>query len=219
MLQLRQRNTYRGNSLPPWMKPQASFNVHDDLPNMLDSSLTQELGSTVVQIIKGSRQRAHAMLDAAFQALSLTKEGEDAFMKIGQALDSINHQQLASKSRLPVIRSQEQVNVNGSVYHHNHSTCCVSEPLLNDPSGPKIHNYTDKFDTEIPSELITSCVATLIMIQTCTERQYPPADVAQILDSAINGLHPCCPPNLPIYREIQMCMGRIKTQILALIPT
>nr|KYP74331.1 Lin-9 isogeny [Cajanus cajan] len=54
---------------------------------------------------------------------------------------------------------------------------------------------------------------------TCTERQYPPADVAQILDSAVTSLHPCCPRNLPIYREIQMCMGRIKTQILALIPT
>jgi len=67
MLQLRQRNTYRGNSLPPWMKPQTSFNVHDDLPNMLDSSLTQELGSTVVQIIKGSRSRSHAMVDAAFK--------------------------------------------------------------------------------------------------------------------------------------------------------
>lgn len=103
--------------------------------------------------------------DAIIQALSLTKEDEDAFEKIGQALDSINHQQLAPKSRLPVIKCQDQVNVNGSFCHHNHPTYCVSEPLLNDPSGPKLHNYSDKFDTEIPSELITSCVATLIMIQ------------------------------------------------------
>lgn len=56
-------------------------------------------------------------------------------------------------------------------------------------------------------------------MQTCTERQYPPADVAQILDSAVTSLHPSCPQNLPIYREIEMCMGRIKTQILALVPT
>ncbi|XP_061337996.1 protein ALWAYS EARLY 2-like isoform X2 [Gastrolobium bilobum] len=217
MLRLRQRNTYTGNSLPPWMKPQTSFSVHDNLPSMLDNSLAQELGSTVIDIIKGSRLRAHAMVDAAFQALSLTKEGEDAFTRIGQALDSIDHQQLAFKSRLPMIRSQEQVN--GSFYHHNRSTCCASDPLLNDASGPKQHNDSDKADIEIPSELITSCVATLIMIQTCTERQYPPADVAQILDSAVTSLHPCCPRNLPIYREIQMCMGRIKTQILALIPT
>ncbi|XWS64535.1 hypothetical protein CRYUN_Cryun05aG0012400 [Craigia yunnanensis] len=66
---------------------------------------------------------------------------------------------------------------------------------------------------------MTSCVATLLMIQICTERQYPPADVALIIDSAVTSLHPCCPQNLPIYLEIQTCMGRIKTQILALIPT
>ncbi|KAJ1387432.1 DIRP domain [Sesbania bispinosa] len=223
MLQLRQRNTYTGNSSPPWMKPQSNFNVHDDLPGVLDSSLAQKFGSTVIEIIKGSRLRAHAMVEAAFQAIAVLscivfdKEGEDAFTRIGQALDCIDYQRLASKSRLPVIRSQDQVN--GSFYYHNQSTSCASEALLNDASGPKLLNDSNKVNAEIPSELITSCVATLIMIQTCSERQYPPADVAQILDSAVTSLHPCCPQNLPIYREIQMCMGRIKTQILALIPT
>lgn len=56
-------------------------------------------------------------------------------------------------------------------------------------------------------------------MQMCTERQYPPADVVQMLDSAFTKLHPQCPQNLPIYREIQMCMGRVKTQILALVPS
>ncbi|OIW13567.1 hypothetical protein TanjilG_29308 [Lupinus angustifolius] len=210
LLQLRQHNSYIGNYLPPWMKPPVSFDVLDGLPSAsaLDSSLAQELGSTGIDIIKGSRLKAHAMVDAAFQALSSMKESEDGFMKIGKTLDSINHQPLATNSRLPVFRSQEQVN--GS----------LSGPLPNDDApGPKLHHDSVKVDTQIPSELITSCVATLIMIQNCTERQYPPADVAQIIDSAVTSLHPCCPQNLPIYREIQMCMGRIKTQILALIPT
>ncbi|KEH43078.1 protein ALWAYS EARLY 2 isoform X3 [Medicago truncatula] len=218
MLQLRQRNTYTETSLPPWMKPKANFEGHDDLPNMLDSSMTQESRSTVIEIIKGSRLQAHAMLDAAFQAWSqATKEGKDAITKIGQALDSIDYQQLSSKYRSPVIRSQDQVN--GSYYHANQSTCRASEPLLNDASGLKLHKDSDEVEIEIPFELITSCVATLTMIQSCTERQYPPADVAQILDSAVTSLQPCDTRNLPIYREIQMCMGRIKTQILALIPT
>ncbi|CAL0316565.1 unnamed protein product [Lupinus luteus] len=217
MVHLRQRNTYTGNSLTPWLKPQVSFNDHDNLPGMLDSSLPQELGSTVNEIIKGSRLSANAMVDAAFQALSSTKEDEDAFMRIGQALDSIDYQQLASNTRLPLIRSHEQVN--GSSYHHNQSTGCVSVPLLNDASDPKLHNDSKKGYTEIPLELITSCVATLIMIQTCTERQYPPADVVQMLDSAVTSLQPCSPQNIPIFREIQMCIGRIKTQILALVPT
>ncbi|XP_057439379.1 protein ALWAYS EARLY 2-like isoform X2 [Lotus japonicus] len=216
LLHLRQRNTYTGDSLPPWMKPQVRFNVHDGLPSTLDSSLTQVLGSTVVEIIKGSRLKAHTMVDAAIQALSSTKEGEDAFVRIGQVLDCVDYQQLATNSRLPVIKSQEQVN--GSFDHQNRSFCCSSEPF-NDASGPKWHRDSNKVDIQIPSDLITSCVATLFMIQTCTERQYPPAEVAQILDSAVTSLHPCSPQNLPIYREIQMCMGRIKTQILALIPT
>ncbi|XP_057425539.1 protein ALWAYS EARLY 2-like isoform X2 [Lotus japonicus] len=214
-VQLRQRNTYTGNSLPPRMDPQASCNIHNHLSSALDSSLAQELGSTVIEIMKGSRLKAHAMVNAACQALSLTKEGEDAFVRIGQALDSIDYQRLASNSKLPVIRSQDQVN--GTYY--NRSIYCAPEPLLNDASGPKVHNDSDKVDMDVLSDLITSCVATLIMIQTCTERQYPPADVVQILDSAVTSLRPCCPQNFPIYREIQMCMGRIKTQILALIPT
>ncbi|KAE9598128.1 putative transcription factor MYB/SANT family [Lupinus albus] len=220
LLQLRQHNSYIGNYLPPWMKPPVSFNVLDGLPSTsaLDSSLAQELGSTGIDIIKGSRLKARAMVDAAFQGLSWMKEGEDGFMKIGKTLDSINHEPLATNSRLPVIRSQDQVN--GSFDYHNRSIFCSAEPLPNDDvPGPKLHHDSVKVDTQIPSELITSCVATLIMIQNCTERQYPPADVAQIIDSAVTSLHPCCPQNLPIYREIQMCMGRIKTQILALIPT
>ncbi|KAK7258877.1 hypothetical protein RIF29_24466 [Crotalaria pallida] len=217
LLHLRHHNTHIGNYLPPWTKPEASFNVLNGLPSTLDSSVTQEFGLPVIEIIKGSRLKARAMVDAAFQALSSTKEGEDAFMRIGQTLDSINHQQLATNSSLPVIRSQEQVN--GSLDYQNRSIIRKSEPLPEKTSGQKVLHDSVKADTQIPSELITSCVATLIMIQNCTERQYPPADVAQILDSAVTGLHPCCPQNLPIYREIQMCMGRIKTQILALIPT
>lgn len=103
------------------------------------------------------------LLYAIIQALSLTKEDEDAFTRIGQTLDSIDYQQSTSNSRLPVIRPQEQAN--GSFYHHNQSTCIASEPLLNDASGPKLLNDSNKLYPEIPSELITSCVATLFMIQ------------------------------------------------------
>jgi len=56
-------------------------------------------------------------------------------------------------------------------------------------------------------------------MQKCTERQFPPAVVAQVLDSAVKSLQPCCSQNLPIYAEIQKCMGIIRNQILALVPT
>ncbi|GFQ03980.1 protein always early 3 [Phtheirospermum japonicum] len=53
----------------------------------------------------------------------------------------------------------------------------------------------------------------------CTERQFPPSDVAQILDSAVTSLQPRSSQNLPVYTEIQKCMGIIRNQIMALIPT
>ncbi|KAI9084823.1 hypothetical protein K1719_033229 [Acacia pycnantha] len=49
---------------------------------------------------------------------------------------------------------------------------CRSDALPSDACFPKLQNDPTKLEL-IPSELIT-CVATLIMIQTCTERQYPP---------------------------------------------
>lgn len=74
-----------------------------------------------------------------------------------------------------------------------------------------------------------SCIVKLVLdlqilivaknMQKCTERQFPPSDVAQVLDSAVSSLQPCCPQNLPLYAEIQKCMGIIRSQILALIPT
>ncbi|XP_019179816.1 PREDICTED: protein ALWAYS EARLY 3-like isoform X2 [Ipomoea nil] len=74
-------------------------------------------------------------------------------------------------------------------------------------------------EADIPSELISRCVATFLMIQKCTEREFPPAGVAKILDSAVASLQPRCSQNLPVYTEIQKCIGVIKNQILALVPT
>uniref|UniRef100_A0A2P2QUT6 Uncharacterized protein n=1 Tax=Rhizophora mucronata TaxID=61149 RepID=A0A2P2QUT6_RHIMU len=57
------------------------------------------------------------------------------------------------------------------------------------------------------------------MIQKCTERQFPPSNVAQVLDSAVTSLKPCCSQNLPIYAEIQKCTSISRSQILALVPS
>ncbi|GAV63149.1 LOW QUALITY PROTEIN: DIRP domain-containing protein [Cephalotus follicularis] len=219
LLNLRQRNTHPGNPLSPWMKLPASATFLGGLTSSIDCSLaSQESGSGVVEIVKGSRLKAHRMVDAAIQAVSLVKEGEDAFMRIGAVLYSLDKRQQTSDNRVPVMRSPEQFN--GSLGRYNQLVCGTSEPMIASPaSPPDLYDDSVKNEALIPSELITSCVATLLMIQSCTERQYPPADVAQIIDSAVTSLHPCSLQNLPIYREIQMCMGRIKTQILALIPT
>uniref|UniRef100_A0A2P2J571 Uncharacterized protein n=1 Tax=Rhizophora mucronata TaxID=61149 RepID=A0A2P2J571_RHIMU len=216
---LRQHINYSGNTLPAWLKPPTKFGFPGSLPSFHESPFaSQESGSTVVELVRGSRSKAHTMVDAAFEAISSLKEGQDAFLRIGEALDSIDRRQKVSESKVQVTRSPEPIN--GSFRHHNQLISRESVSQVNDNAFmARSHDDSGKTEAAFPSELITSCVATLLMIQACTERQYPPADVAQMIDSAVTTLHPCCPQNHSVYREIQTCMGRIKTQILALIPT
>ncbi|KAG6394794.1 hypothetical protein SASPL_145384 [Salvia splendens] len=97
----------------------------------------------------------------------------------------------------------------------------VNGRLPSDDSSVPMESNSKAPDTEyqIPVDLISKCVATLLMIQKCTQRQFPPSDVAQILDSAVTSLQPGSSQNLPVYTEIQKCMGIIRNQIMALIPT
>uniref|UniRef100_A0A803KP52 SANT domain-containing protein n=1 Tax=Chenopodium quinoa TaxID=63459 RepID=A0A803KP52_CHEQI len=207
-------------SLPSWPHPTTeSVGLNGNMPCLNNSGIScQETASNVAEIVEGSKDKAQKMVDTATKAISIMKEGEDAFGRISEALDASCKSERATSCRTSMIPSSNAVR--GSLAHQNPLTSCASEPPLScdafteRPTDDSVSN-----DLQIPYDLITSCVATLLMIQTCTERQYPPAEVAQILDDAVTGLHPCCPQNLSIYREIQMCMGRIKTQILALVPT
>lgn len=79
------------------------------------------------------------------------KEGEDAFSRIGVALDSLGWQKPTPDS--------------GSTRQHQ-LTNTSSEPLLiGGASVPVFHHDSDASEAQIPSELITSCVATWLMIQ------------------------------------------------------
>ncbi|CAN4091711.1 unnamed protein product [Withania somnifera] len=153
------------------------------------TSRPQESGFLVNEIIESSKIKSRSMVDAAVQAMLSFTSKDNTTEKIEEAIDYVNE-------RIPLDDS-----------------CMPTPPDL------KSKNMSDRNEADIPSELITKCVATLLMIQKCTERQFPPGDVAKVLDSAVAGLQPCCSQNFPIYAEIQKCMGIIKNQILALIPT
>ena len=92
------------------------------------------------------------------------KEGEDAFMRIREALDSVDKRQFTPDIRMPVIKSTELEN--GSISYQNHLVSSTSRPM---PTGcapnPKLQEASEKNEEQVPSELITSCVATLLMIQ------------------------------------------------------
>ncbi|XP_022979673.1 protein ALWAYS EARLY 3-like isoform X1 [Cucurbita maxima] len=209
---LRQRNTYQGTLPLMFLKP-----VHD----MGDScSHAQEPSSHVAEIVGSSRAKAQTLIDEAMQAILALKKGESNLENIEEAIDFVSNRLSMDDLALPTVRSTAADTSNSPPVSQNHFNVCTSNPSIADHVvGPKSNGLSDKTEVEIPSELIAHCVATLLMIQKCTERQFPPSDVAQVLDSAVSGLQPCCPQNLPLYAEIQKCMGIIRSQILALIPT
>lgn len=216
---LRQRNTYRGNTSAWLGRSIANLggSIGPQSPFDLLTFLTHDSGSHVVEIVESSNRKARTMVDAAMQVMSSLKDGEDAFVRIGEVLDSASSWQSGRDSSVPEMKSFSLQNSGhcGSAFQ-DQATSCVLETV---PHAPSAKQNTSGDEVQHPSELISSCVAALLMIKMCTERQYPPAEVAQILDYAVTRLQPCCSQNLPIYREIQQCMGIVKTQMLALIPT
>lgn len=218
ILCLRRRNTYHGAPSPLLKKPLATTGDRGGYPSSVDRPAynTQESVSHVAEILESSRAKAKSMVSAAIQAiLSLRKAGK-VIEKIEDGIDFVNNQILLDDSKVAVLKSP---GVNGNLAPqelNGHASNSVETSQAPD-SKPDLSSEKD--ESQIPSDLIAHCVATLLMIQKCTERQFPPGDVAQVLDSAVTSLQPCCSPNLPIYAEIQKCMGIIRNQILALVPT
>lgn len=215
LLNLRQRNTYPGNPLPPWQKLQSSSSgIVGPMSSSDNSPSNNQLQSNVVEIVNNSRLEAHKLVHTAMQAMSKIKVEQNVRSSVAAVMDSLGRKTPIEYGS-STIRPSEQAN--GGTYKNKLTFTSDSYPN-NHASDSKLQHDSSETDG-IPFELIVSCVATYHMIQMCTERQYPPADVVQMLDSAFTNLQPKCPQNLPIFREIQMCMGRVKTQILALVPS
>ncbi|XP_059668464.1 protein ALWAYS EARLY 3 isoform X2 [Cornus florida] len=215
---LRQRNTYQRNSSLIWPRPLDNFGDSISQLSLFDRSAShsEESGSHVNEIVESSRIKARTMVDAAMQAMSSLKGGGNTIERIEEAIDYVSIRLPLDDSCMLAMRTSTPAD-HGNLASQDKLTSCTLNSLHS--PDPKLKTASDETDAQIPSELISHCVATLLMIQKCTERQFPPADVAQILDSAVTSLQPCCSQNLPVYGEIQKCMGIIRNQILALIPT
>lgn len=220
LLSLRQRNTFHEHPLQSYPK---STDNGGALNGKLEpfnhfGYINQESGSQVMEIIETSRCRAKTMVDVAIQAMCKVSEGENAFAKIGEALDNLSIRGTGSGSSILGIRRIPPDSGQANSTCQDNSTSGRFDPATTNTSSPRLSNGYDS-EAQFPSELISSCVATVLMIQNCTEKQCHPAEVAHILDSALSRLQPCSSQNVPIFREIEMCMGIIKNQMLALIPT
>ncbi|KAK1385652.1 Protein ALWAYS EARLY 3 [Heracleum sosnowskyi] len=211
LCQLRQRNSYKRNLSLPWTRP--TTNIGDSGANLSSFNSfdgSEESRTHVNDIIESSRLRAYAMVNSAIQAYASREGGGNTFEKIEEAIDHVNDQLSKDYPYILAERSFVAADAGNSTSHELYNPKSSS---LQEPSSQKLKNLP------VPSELITKCVATLLMIQNCTERQLPPADVARVLDLAVTSLQPCCSQNFPVYTNIEKCMIMIKNQIMALIPT
>lgn len=220
ILGLRQRNTYYGHGgfSPLLKKPLAPIGDRGGNPSSVDHPVynTQESVSHVAEIVESSRVKAKSMVSAAIQAiLSLRKAGK-IIERIEDAIDFVHNQIITDDSKVAVVRSS---GVNGNLAPQDLNGHASNPPETSQTPASKPDELSEKGESQIPSDLIAHCVATLLMIQKCTERQFPPGDVAQVLDSAVTSLQPHCSQNFPVYAEVQKCMGILRNQILALVPT
>ncbi|KAL6517142.1 hypothetical protein OROHE_017848 [Orobanche hederae] len=139
---LRERNTYQGKFLLTSPRQVGHLAYPGGALNFVDYSTgqTREVGSPVNEVMDSSKTKAQKMVNAAMQAIASLQSKEDTVEKIEEAIDYVNGQ-------LP-----------------SDDTCPSARPL-----DPKLTNASDN-DTQIPSELITKCVATLLMIQRSVQK-------------------------------------------------
>ncbi|KAF8094096.1 hypothetical protein N665_0370s0031 [Sinapis alba] len=212
LLGLRQRNTYQENVPSSSITHMSNSGELDGQLTQVDNYASDTNGFHVSEIVDSSRVKAQKMVYRAIQALALLRKDENNVVNIEEAIDFVNNQLSTDESE-------------GSSVYQTQASQDQRLPSTPKPSSSTQHaddshvNPLDQNDLQVPSELVSRCMATLLMIQRCTERQFPPSEVAQVLDSAVASLQPCCSQNLPIYTEIQKCMGIIRNQILALVPS
>lgn len=212
LLGLRQRNTYQENVPSSSITHMSNSGEPDGQLTYVDNYASDTNGFHVSEIVDSSRVKARKMVRRAIQALALLRKDENNVVNIEEAIDFVNNQLSTDESE-------------GSSVQQTQASQGQRLPSTPNPSSSTQHaddshvNPLDQNDLQVPSELVSRCMATLLMIQRCTERQFPPSEVAQVLDSAVASLQPCCSQNLPIYTEIQKCMGIIRNQILALVPS
>ncbi|KAG8636582.1 hypothetical protein MANES_15G014400v8 [Manihot esculenta] len=166
---LRQRNTYQGNNPHIWLKPIICIGEPAGSCGSVDHSAdeTQEPGSHVSEIVESSRAKAQTMVDAAMQALSSLKKGGSGFESIEEAIDFVNNQLSVDDLSTASMQTSTTANLAHSslASQDQPSSCATNVGTNNHAPGTHLDLISDQNEAQIPSELITQCVATLLMIQ------------------------------------------------------
>jgi hypothetical protein len=94
-----------------------------------------------------------------YQAMCKVSEGENAFSKIGEALDHLNSRGTGSGSSILGIRRIPPDSGQSNASYHDD---CTAAPAAN--SSSRLPNGCDS-EAQFPKELISSCVAMMLMIK------------------------------------------------------
>ncbi|KAG0536103.1 hypothetical protein BDA96_03G035900 [Sorghum bicolor] len=73
--------------------------------------------------------------------------------------------------------------------------------------------------TQLPSDLISNCVATALSIKRLSDSWHEFDSITGVLDHALSMLRPSCPENLALYKQIERDIGILMSQIFARVPT
>lgn len=102
----------------------------------------------------------------SLQALASLKEGEDVFSRVGEVLDSTRKLYSGGDSGMPGMKSfQSTESGHLNLSHQEPASSAVSDPTMVNEDVLISNKRSDGNEIEIPSELISSCVSTLLMIQ------------------------------------------------------
>ncbi|CAM6016402.1 unnamed protein product [Sphagnum balticum] len=223
LVQLRQRNKYQENVVPPWHRysPQGVYVLGSSV-----SANTGELGPLysgpgLAEMADSAKKHARLMVTTAVKAMDAVKEGEDAFQKLGCALESSSSSEAEETvdPNFTVTRSQDRMlkRVNDIGVKSLPTTLeAVANGLIQHLDQAGFSSVNAEGASLL--ELMTSCVATLFMLQTLSDGTYSQSDVNQTLDTAFLSLLPKSAQNHCIYREIEQQLGIVKAQITAHIP-
>lgn len=94
------------------------------------------------------------------------KDGEDAFVRIGEALEIASNGNTGSTSAITIaaVRNTFTDKEPDNTQNHDHSSSKLETATVLVPS-PKFQTLPNRTEVHCPTELISSCVATLFMIQ------------------------------------------------------
>ncbi|KAH7330857.1 hypothetical protein KP509_20G005600 [Ceratopteris richardii] len=211
LMQLRQRNKYQENCQPPWQRSAVPVVTQTHQGNMEGNAFSLDQFPLAKEVTIHAKHHARLMVNTAVETILSIKDGEDALFKIGAALNQL------PKASMSIPQPDVNVKVESSSGGSSGLGGPVNWSNTNHAAGATDPN--DGKDSMFLADLMSTCVATLLMVQAFTERQFPPADIAMAFDSILANMRPTSSHNYQLYTEIKHYASLLKNQIIALIPT